>query len=97
MYDESYDFIKTHLKKFSRTYPPIFNSLPTRLYCMLFYIYFGPLNFFKINYFEKCIPGMHSECQTVWIQIEPELAQTFCKGYHQSALVGKEVKVYRQF
>ena len=40
---------------------------------MLFYIYFGQLIFFKINYFEKYIPGMHLECQTVWIQIEPDL------------------------
>ena len=43
--------------------------------------------FSNINYFEKNILGIPSECQTVWIQIRLNvlsglsLIQTICKGY----------------
>ena len=41
---------------------------------------------------------MLSECQTVWIQIRPDIlsgliwVQTVHKGYRQTTLVGKEFK-----
>ena len=50
--------------------------------------------FFKINFFEKKI--RKTECQTVWIQIMPDIfsgliwVQTFCNCYQQTGLVGTE-------
>ena len=47
-------------------------------------------DFFKINFFEKILSGMPSECQTVWIQIRPNNLlgltwfHTVCKGYKQT-------------
>ena len=41
---------------------------------------------------------MPSECQTIWIQIRPDIllgliwVQTVCKGYQQMTLEGKELK-----
>ena len=42
--------------------------------------------FFKINFFEKILSGIPSECQTVWIQIRPNISgliwvQSVCKSY----------------
>ena len=57
--------------------------------------------FFKINYLKKNLSGIPSECQTVWIQIRPDVlsgliwVQTVCKGYQQMTKVatsGKEFK-----
>ena len=45
--------------------------------------------FFKITFFEKNPSGIPTECQTVSIQIRPEIlsgliwVQTFCKDYEQ--------------
>ena len=50
--------------------------------------------FFKINFFEKNIPGISPECQTVWIQVRPDIlsgliwAATVCNGNQQTTLVG---------
>ena len=55
------------------------------------------LIFFKINFLEKFLSGIPSECQTVWIQIRPHdlsgliWIQAVCKGYQQTTLVGKEL------
>ena len=46
------------------------NSLPTWIFFGLFN---GQLIFFKINFFEKNISGMPTECQTVWILIRPDI------------------------
>ena len=60
------------------------------------------LIFFKINFFQKILSGIPSECQTVWIQIRPEiilgliLLQTVCKGYQQTTLLGKELNMHVQ-
>ena len=51
---------------------------------------------FKINFFKKKkknLSGIPSECQTVWIQIRPDVLsgliwiQTVCKGYKQMTKV----------
>ena len=60
---------------------PKLNSLPTE-FCMLFrhLLFF----FFKINFFQKILSGIQSECQTVLIQIRPDIlsgliwVQTVC-------------------
>ena len=58
--------------------------------------------FFEINYFEKIILGIPSECQTVWIQIRPDIlsgliwVQTVCQGYQQMTLVGKGLREITQ-
>ena len=57
--------------------------------------------FFSINFFQKHLSGIPSECQTVWIQIRPDIlsglicVQTICKGYQQISNVtsrGERVK-----
>ena len=51
---------------------------------------------FLNHFFEKNISGIPSECQTVWVQIRPDIlsglvwVQTVCKGYQQTTLVGKD-------
>ena len=48
--------------------------------------------FFKINFFEKNLSGVPSDCQTDWIQIRPDIlssliwVQSVCKVYQQIAL-----------
>ena len=55
-------------------------------------------HFFKINYFEKFLSGIPSECQTDWIQIRPDVlsgliwVQSVCKGYEQTTLGGNELR-----
>ena len=45
---------------------------------------------------------MPSECQTVWIQIRPDILSgtiwvlTVCKGYQQTILGGKDLKVFNR-
>ena len=47
------------------------------------------LTFFKIDFFEKFLQELPSECQTVWIQIRTDIlsvliwVQTVCRGYQQ--------------
>ena len=61
------------------------------LFCLL-------LIFFKINFFEKFFQQYH-QCQTDWIPIRPDIlsgliwGQTVCKGYQQTTLVGKELRM----
>ena len=49
-------------------------------------------------FFLKILSGIPSECQTVWIQIRPDIlsgliwVQTVCKGYQQTTLVGKVLR-----
>ena len=49
------------------------------------------------DFFIKILSGIPSECQTVWIQIRPDIlsgliwVQTVCKGYQQMTLVGNEL------
>ena len=53
-------------------------------------------DFFLNQIFRKNISGLPSECQTVWIQIRPDVMsgliwfQTVFKGYQQTTLVAKE-------
>ena len=47
--------------------------------------------------FQKTLSGIPFECQTVWIQIRPDIlsvliyVQTVCKHYQPITLVGKEL------
>ena len=75
-----------------------FCMLFCRLFCFCIYFYFI---IFLINFFKKNLSGMPSECQTVWIQIRPDVlsgliwVQTVCKGYQQTTKVatsGERVK-----
>ena len=76
--------------------------------CMLgnfacFFFFFRCLWIFFLNQlFQKNLSGIPSECQTVWIQIRPDVLsnlirfQTVCKGYQQTTKVatsGERVKV----
>ena len=64
------------------------------------------VDFFKINFFSDNISGIPSECQTIWIQIRPDVlsgliwVQTVCKGYQQTTKVatiaGKELRRFQQ-
>ena len=53
---------------------------------------------FQIQLFLKLLSGIPSECQTVWIQIKPDIlsglvwVQTVCKYHHQTALVDKKFR-----
>ena len=72
-----------------------FCLLPIHVYCMLFS---RLLVFFQNELFLKILPGIPSECQTVWIQIRPDrtsglvLVQTVCKGFQPTTLVGKDLR-----
>ena len=63
------------------------------LYCHL-------LNFFKNNFFWKTLSGKPEECQTIWIQIRPDILsgliwiQTVCKVYQQRNMVGKLLTMF---
>ena len=54
------------------------------------------LIFFKISFFEKFFQECH-QCQTVWIQIRPDIlsgliwVQTVCRGNQQMTLIDKEL------
>ena len=51
--------------------------------------------FSKSTFSKKQISGIPAECQTVWIQIRPDIlsglicAQTICEGNQQTVLVGR--------
>ena len=56
--------------------------------------------FLKITFFGIIISEMPSVCQRVWIQVRPKDLpglQTACKGYQQTALVGKELKIVGEY
>ena len=67
-------------------------TLPTGL----FNAFLLSADFFQNQLFWKILSGILSECQTVWIQIRPDIlsgliwVQTVCKDYQQRALVCKE-------
>ena len=53
--------------------------------------------FFKISFFQSIISGIPSECDTIWIEIRPDVLwvlnceQTVCKGYHRQQVAGTEL------
>ena len=62
---------------------------------------FRLLIFLKINFFEKKkLSGIPSDCQTVWIQIRPDVlsglirVQTVCESYQQTTLGNKELNMH---
>ena len=52
---------------------------------------------FQHQFFRKILSWIPSECQTVWIQIRPDImsgliwVQTVCNGYQQPNLIGKQL------
>ena len=60
-------------------------------YWVIMHFFLSSADFFQNQLFEERKP---SECQTVWIQIRPEVLsgliwiQIVCKGYQQTTLVG---------
>ena len=52
------------------------------------------------HYNKRLLTYLPSECQTVWIQIRPDImsgliwVQTICKGYQQSTLGGKDLNLH---
>ena len=42
-------------------------------FCMLFFKFFLAADFFQNQLFQKILPGIPYECQTVWIQIRPDI------------------------
>ena len=73
-----------------------FNSLPTRLFFMLFC---RLLILFQNQLFRTILSRISSECLTVWIRIRPDIlsgliwVQTVCKDYQHTTLVDKKLKV----
>ena len=61
--------------------------------------FFSSADFFQNQLFGKILSGIPSACQTVWIQIKgdassgPIWVHTVCKGYQQTTLVGKVLRV----
>ena len=78
--------IKLEFRVYSVTNTHNINSLHGC--CEIFHDFCSSLIFFKIDFFEKILFGIHvpSECPTGWIQIR---VQTVCKGYQQTTLEGK--------
>ena len=60
-------------------------------------LFFSSADNLQNHFFGIILSGIPSECQTVWIKIRPDImsglieVQTVCKGYQQTALVGKEL------
>ena len=69
---------------------------------VFFFFFYCLLLFFFLNQlFQNILSEIPSECQTVWIQISPDLLSgliwflTVCQGYQQRTLEEKEFKVFR--
>ena len=68
-----------------------------------FFIFLSSADFFQNQLFQKLLSGKPSKCQTVWIQIRPDIlsgliwVQTVCKGYQQAALVGSKLTIQTVF
>ena len=72
------------------------NLLPPGTFCMFF---LSSADFFFKSTFLRNTFRNKSECQTVWIQIRPDIksgliwVQTVWKGYQQRTPVGKELRL----
>ena len=70
----------------------MFNSAPWEI----FPAFLLSADFFQNELFPKILSVIQSVCQTVWIQISPDIlsgliwVQTVCKGYQQTTLGVKE-------
>ena len=54
-----------------------------------FHEFLKSADFFQNQLYRKIISGIPSDCQTVWIQIRPDILiwfQTVCKNYQQTTL-----------
>ena len=62
-----------------------------------FLCFLSSAEFFQNQLFHEIVSEIPSECQTVWIQIRPDImsgliwVQSDCKGYEQTTLVGNEL------
>ena len=69
-----------------------------------FFCFLSSADFFQNQLFETLFQELPSECQTVWIQIRPDIlsgliwvetvCKTACIGYQQTTLGGKELRQY---
>ena len=65
---------------------------------VIFHASMSSADFFKIHFFKKFFQE-YRQCQTVWIQIRPNISsgliwvKTVCKGYQQTTLVCKELNI----
>ena len=72
------------------------NSLPAQCW-VIFHSFLLSADFFQNQLFWKNLSGIPSECQTVWIQIRPDIlsvlvwVQIVCKGFQQTILGGKDL------
>ena len=66
-------------------------------YWVILHAILSSASFFEYQFFRKILSGLPSECQTVWIQIRPDLlsgliwVQTLGKLYQETTLTGKEL------
>ena len=66
--------------------------------CFMLYCCLLSADYFQNNFLRKILSGISSDCQTLWIQIRPNIllgliwVQTFCKGYQQTSLRGKVIE-----
>ena len=66
-------------------------------YWVILHAFLSSADFFQNQLFRKVLSGVPSECQTVRIQIRPDILsaliciQTVCKCYQQTILAGKEI------
>ena len=64
---------------------------------VIFHDFLSSADFFQNQFFLKILSGIPPECQTVWIQIRPDIlsglvwVKTVCKSYQQTTLVDKEL------
>ena len=62
----------------------------------LFFFFLSSADFFQNQFFRKILSGIRSECQTVWIQIRPDIlsglvwVHTVYKSYQKTTLGDKE-------
>ena len=63
------------------------------------FCFLSSVDFFKLSFFKKILSGIPLACQTVWIQIRPDVlsgliwVQTVCRR-QKSPLAGKELTKY---
>ena len=84
----------------SRSFKRLFIALILRMLGKFSRFFWSSADFFSKSLFKKILSGIPSECQTVWIQIRPDIlsgliwVQTVYDGYQQTALAWKELIVH---
>ena len=69
---------------------------------VIFHQFLSSADIFKSNFFKKFFLGTLLECQTVWVQIRPDITlcltwvQTICKDYQQTTKVASSRQRVKQ-